>query len=65
VRQAWRAIPREVESGEHEIILEAGGQRLRSEPRVSDKKRVFADDPVTGQPADFPVFAGFSSFRIA
>lgn len=59
------ALWRDVESGEHEIILDAGDNACVLSLVCRTRSEFSADDPLNGQPAHFPVFAGFSSFRIA
>jgi hypothetical protein len=59
------ALWRDVESGEHEIILDAGDNACVLNLVCRTRREFSADDPVNGQSAHFPVFAGFSSFRIA
>lgn len=58
------ALWRDVESGEHEITLDAGDNACVLSLVCRTKHEVSAVDPVQGQPADFPVLAGFSSFRV-
>jgi hypothetical protein len=59
------ALWRDVESGEHEITLDAGDNACVLSLVCRTKTEFSADDPVYGQAADFPVLAGFSSFRVA
>jgi len=59
------ALWRDVESGEHEIILDAGDNACVLNLVCRTKSEFSADDPLNGQPAHFPVFARFASFRIA
>ncbi|MDB6161229.1 MAG: hypothetical protein JWO04_4935 [Gammaproteobacteria bacterium] len=59
------ALWRDIESGEHEIILDAGDNACVLSLVCRTRNEFSADDPVNGQSADFPVFAGFASFRVA
>jgi hypothetical protein len=58
------ALWRDVESGEHEITLDAGDNACVLSLVCRTKHEFSAVDPLQGQPADFPVLAGFSSFRV-
>lgn len=58
------ALWRDVESGEHEIILDTGENACVLSLVCRTRNEFSADDAIHGQPAHFPVFAGFSSFRI-
>jgi hypothetical protein len=58
------ALWRDVESGEHEITLDAGENACVPSLVCRTRNEFSADDATKGQPAHFPVFAGFSSFRI-
>lgn len=57
------ALWRDVESGEHEIELDAGDNACVLSLVCRSKKEVAADGRGDGAQAHFPVFAGYRSFR--
>jgi hypothetical protein len=58
------ALWRDAASGEREIILDSGHNACVLNLICRTETEFSADDPVHGEPADFPVFAGFSSFSV-
>ena len=58
------ALWRDVESGEHEIVLDPEDNACLLSLVCRTKKEFSAADPISPREAHFPVFAGYSSFRV-
>jgi hypothetical protein len=58
------ALWRDIESGEHEIILDPDDNACVLSLVCRTKEEFSAADPVNARAAHFPVFAGYSSFRV-
>jgi hypothetical protein len=58
------ALWRDVESGEHEIVLDEGHDACLLTLRCESKSEVSADGRTDNEKAHFPVYAGYKSYKV-
>lgn len=58
------ALWRDVDSGEHEIVLDEGDDACLLTLRCQPKTEISADGRTDGQQAHFPIYAGYKSLKI-
>lgn len=59
------ALWRDIESGEHEIVLDEGDNACILTLQCKSKEEIAADGRGDGHQAHFPIYAGYKSFKVA